>query len=324
MLETNSPENPSRRKASTQARFPTLPVIALCIACAGWGLGFPVIKWGQAAVSSEVPGAGAASITAGYTAVRFLLASLLYALLVIPHLRGFSRQELLGGAVVGSTFSVGLFLQLWGLQFTTPSAAAFLTSLVVVFTPIAQAVIQRRSPSRRTWLAVGIALVGIYILTNPSGGGFGFGELLNLLSALAFTGQILTLDHYGRGSDPRRLTTSMFITTALLNLVCFTFLMGSMSTWAAGTAAVAGNWTVQWTMAVTVVACTLIAFGLMNKYQPKIAPASAALIYCMEPVFASLFSVMLGAEPFTARLFLGGAVILAADALDLTGRADRK
>jgi drug/metabolite transporter (DMT)-like permease len=228
---------------------------------------------------------------------------------------------MLGGAVVGSTFSIGLFLQLWGLQYTSPSTAAFLTSLVVVFTPIAQAVFQRRSPSRRTWLAVGIALTGIYILTNPAGGGFGLGELLNLISALAFTGQILTLDYYGRRSDAQRLTVAMFLTTALLNLVCFVFLAGSLSMWAGGAAAVAGSWTVQWTMVTAVVACTLIAFGLMNTYQPKVAPARAALIYCMEPVFAALFSIMLGAEPFTARMLFGGAVILAADALDLTGRA---
>ena len=302
-------------------RFPTVAVIALCVACAGWGLGFPVIKWGQAAVTSEVAGAGAASITAGYTAIRFLFASVLYSLIVLPHLRGINRQELLGGAVVGSTFSIGLFLQLWGLQYTSPSTAAFLTSLVVVFTPIAQAVFQRRSPSRRTWLAVGVALAGIYILTNPAGGGFGLGELLNLISALAFTGQILTLDYYGRRSGAQRLTVAMFLTTALINLVCFIFLAGSLSMWTAGAAAVASNWTVQWTLATAVVACTLIAFGLMNTYQTKVTPARAALIYCMEPVFAALFSIMLGAEPFTARMLVGGAVILAADALDLTGRA---
>jgi drug/metabolite transporter (DMT)-like permease len=53
----------------------------------------------------------------------------------------------------------------------------------------------------------------------------------------------------------------------------------------------------------------------MNRYQPHVSAGRAALIYLLEPVFATAFSVAWGHDPLTARLFLGGGLILAGNLL---------
>jgi drug/metabolite transporter (DMT)-like permease len=53
----------------------------------------------------------------------------------------------------------------------------------------------------------------------------------------------------------------------------------------------------------------------MNTYQPQVSPSRAALIYLLEPVFSSVFSVWLGYDQVTVPLLLGGGLILAGNLL---------
>jgi drug/metabolite transporter (DMT)-like permease len=57
------------------------------------------------------------------------------------------------------------------------------------------------------------------------------------------------------------------------------------------------------------------AFHWMNVYQPRVSAGRAALIYLLEPVFAAAFSVAWGYDALTARLFLGGSLILGGNLL---------
>jgi len=46
--------------------------------------------------------------------------------------------------------------------------------------------------------------------------------------------------------------------------------------------------------------------------QAHLSPTRAAIIMSMEPVFAAFFAVTFGDESATARLFLGGGLVLGA------------
>ena len=46
--------------------------------------------------------------------------------------------------------------------------------------------------------------------------------------------------------------------------------------------------------------------------QAHLPPTRTAIIMSMEPVFAALFAVLLGGESATARMLLGGALVLSA------------
>jgi drug/metabolite transporter (DMT)-like permease len=79
--------------------------------------------------------------------------------------------------------------------------------------------------------------------------------------------------------------------------------------------------------AVLTVFCTLWAFLLMVKWQPKISATEAGLIYCFEPVFASVMALYLPGvfsrwvgfdyanETLTWQLLVGGGLITLANVL---------
>ena len=70
-----------------------------------------------------------------------------------------------------------------------------------------------------------------------------------------------------------------------------------------------------WSVVALATLPTAVAFHWMNSYQPLVPASRAALIYLLEAVFAAAFSVMLGIDKLTARLVLGGALIIAGNVL---------
>jgi drug/metabolite transporter (DMT)-like permease len=152
----------------------------------------------------------------------------------------------------------------------------------------------------------------------------GRGELETLLAALLFTGQIMALGHHRyAGNRPALFSTLMF---AVMALMCVPVVWMTAPSAAAclrvfSTPATAGC------LAVLVVFCTLGAYTLMNRWQPFVSSTEAGLIYCLEPVLASLLALWLpfwlsrwagidyANEQLTPRLLFGGGLITAANVL---------
>jgi drug/metabolite transporter (DMT)-like permease len=55
---------------------------------------------------------------------------------------------------------------------------------------------------------------------------------------------------------------------------------------------------------------TSLALFLQTKYQPFTTAPKAAIIYSLEPVFASLFGFLINGEAITSPVIIGGALIL--------------
>ena len=326
------PASPSR----TDKRLARRAVWVLSFCCLCWGFSFPVAQFGLRAFESHMP-AGTADtliaklgVNATFNGWRFALTALFYGLLTFSSQRGFTRDEVKGGVLIGGFFSLGIFVQLAGLRYTLPSISSFLTALVVVFAPLAQALASlgrtqgRRPVGAWTWLAVCIALLGITILSQPdpcsmacntvtSAPPFPYmGEGLTILGSLFFTAQLLALDHYGRQADPARLTWIMFAVTAVLSTLMGVILSRGEIYSSRVILPLLNDHTLQWTISSMVVFSSVVAVHLMIKHQPRLSPATASVIYCLEPVFATLFSLAFQTETITAFTGLGGAMILLA------------
>jgi hypothetical protein len=86
--------------------------------------------------------------------------------------------------------------------------------------------------------------------------------------------------------------------------------------------------------ATTSLFCSVMAFRLMNAYQPEVSPVQAASIYTSEPVFATLWALwlpgvvgpMVGLDEPSERagltLVLGGALIVIGNIIGLAGPQD--
>ena len=79
-------------------------------------------------------------------------------------------------------------------------------------------------------------------------------------------------------------------------------------------------------IALTLV-CSLLAFLMMNRWQPFVDATTAGIVYCTEPLFATVFALFLPAwlawfveieytnESATPHLLIGGALITIANIL---------
>jgi drug/metabolite transporter (DMT)-like permease len=215
-------------------------------------------------------------------------------------------------------------MQIVGLHYTLPSISGFLTSLAVVFSPLGQSLLLRHRVPGRTWAAVFVAFAGISILSqaNPAASTEKtlavvppiplLGQILTAGASILFTGQILAVDHYGPKADPRRLTVVMLAVTAMINLLGGLALGGAEVYRLATLKSLLSDTTLLWTMPTLVLFSSVLALHLMNTWQPYISAAAASVVYCLEPVFATLFSVLFGTENLTSVTVLGGVIAIGA------------
>ena len=197
--------------------------LLLVLANVCWGWSFPTMKWVVPEMQRLATGASPLAVTATFIGWRFGFAAALYLVISFSRQRGFSRADVLGGVATGLCFTAGIFFQITGLRYTLPSITGFLTSLVVVFIPLAQRLVQRKAIPPGVWTAVALSMVGLIVLAGTGDGDiaarppFPFcGEVFSILGSLAFTGQVLFLDHYGQAARPERLS---FVQVAVVALV---------------------------------------------------------------------------------------------------------
>jgi drug/metabolite transporter (DMT)-like permease len=132
---------------------------------------------------------------------------------------------------------------------------------------------------------------------------------------------VLSVDRYGQQADPRRLTLVMFATAAVLSSIIGLVLGGGAFYARDAIAAMSGDRRFVSVNVALVSICSVGAFHLMNTAQPLVSPAVASVVYCLEPVFATAWSVVIGTEAITSlTLGGGGLVVLAMVRLGLAER----
>jgi drug/metabolite transporter (DMT)-like permease len=289
-------------------------------------LSFPLNKAIMFTHAQLLPASNNWFITAQTLWPRFALSLLAIAALNFRTLRTLTRSEWRQGFGLGLFSSTGLLFQIDGLQFTAASTSAFLTQLYAILIPAWLALRQRRNPGACVWMSAVLVLAGVAVLARLDWRDLrlGRGETETLIGSVFFMGQILWLERKEFASNRvLPMTAAMFVVGAAIFLVLALATAGRTADllvpWGSGA------W-VGFTLALTGF-CTLGAFVIMNAWQPKITATEAGLIYCNEPVFASLMALFLPAwfarwgvfvypnEIAGANLLLGGGLITAANVL---------
>jgi drug/metabolite transporter (DMT)-like permease len=298
----------------------------LVLATLYWGLSFPVIKSITMVNRTLLPAAGPWFIASLALAPRFLLAAIL---VLVFQRRGQgrpSRLEIRQGFGIGAFAAAGTFLQTDGLQYTDASTSSFLTQFSAILIPAWLALRNRRNPGWVIWAGCALVLVGVAILGhfNWRTLRLGRGEWETIACSLFFMGQILWLERpefAGNRAGP--------MTLVMFSVEAFAF-AGLVAVAAPSAGALAVPWEspvwVILTLTLTVV-CTVGAFTIMNRWQPMITSTEAGLIYCIEPLFASVFALFLPGylsiwaaihysnEGATWSLVIGGGLITFANVL---------
>jgi drug/metabolite transporter (DMT)-like permease len=261
----------------------------LLLATAIWGVTFPVVKRGLAEATPLA-----------FLALRFGIASVL----LLPTLRHGTRpgsRELAGGALLGGLVAVGFMTQHTGLVDTTPSRSAFIVAVSSILAPVIAFALLGERPRWPVAVALALAGGGVYLLTAPDTSGLNRGDLWTLACAVCFGGQIVAVTELVRRYDPRRLVWAQLAATALLAALGMMFLERPAVHW---------SWTFVAILAYVAVFASAIAFALQMRAQRYMSSARAALIFCIEPVFAAGTSWLVLGERLSLTQWLGGGVIL--------------
>jgi drug/metabolite transporter (DMT)-like permease len=296
-----------------------------------WGLSFPILRGLELAQRAWAPEVPFPAFAAADMAVRFLGAALVLLPFYARELGSVSRREwsqagglaLLGGA--------GLYLQTVGLAQTNASVSAFLTQLYTLVVPLIVACRDRRWPTLRVTGAcllvlLGAALLSPGLLTHLSPA---FGEGMIVISTIFFAGQIVWVERPRYAANRAGVVTLlMFAMIGLFFAAAFPLLGGTV---AGGHALFATPGLIA-LMAATVVFCTAINYYIMNRWQRWVSATEAGLIYCLEPVIATMLcaflpgvisrlaSVDYANEALGWNLLIGGALIIGATVLVATER----
>lgn len=262
---------------------------ALVLVTLLWGVSITAVK-GLLAHASPMTAVG----------VRFGLA----ALLLLPFLRGLTRAERHGGTVIGLLFAAGVVFQNLGLAETTASRSAFIVALSALLTPAVGALVLRHRVPVSIITRIVLAVGGVFLLTAPGGSlaTINRGDLLTVVSAVLYAGQIVAVGHYVRGSSALRLLAVQFVFTGLAGWSLAPVLETPRFDWSPG---VAG-------LVLVLVAISLTTFGLQFRAQKLVTASEAALVFTFEPVVTAATSWLAFGETLSPAQWIGALVILLA------------
>lgn len=264
--------------------------LSLLFATFLWGGTFPIVKAGLPDVSPLL-----------LVALRFSIASVLFVLFAPGSLLIPDRETFIRGTRLGLFLFLGFAAQTVGMLYTTPSRSAFITGTLVVFTPLFQVFFDRRNFQRGNLLGIGVVTVGLWLLTSPQTEGLNRGDLLTLLCAVFFAYYIVDLNRVTRGTDVRQVTFLQMATCALTAWLALPLLETPLfhRTLAA-----------YEVLAYTSLFATLITTSIQTRFQRETSPTRAAIIFTLEPVWASVLSYVTLGERLTVTGLAGGILIL--------------
>ncbi len=127
------------------------------------------------------------------------------------------KTLVIGGISCGVVLFIASIFQQIGMQYTTTGKAGFITAMYIVLVPIFGVFLHKKI-GLRIWIAVGIAVVGMYLLCGlGEDASLQIGDWLLLACAVGFSFHILTIDHFSPKTDGVKLSCIQFFTCAVLS-----------------------------------------------------------------------------------------------------------
>jgi len=264
-------------------------LVALVAVTAIWGVTFVQIKDALALYPLFA-----------FLAVRFAIAVVTLAPLVVTRVSSLGRDGVVAGLALGSLLASGYGLQTAGLDRTTVSAAGFVTGMYVVLTPVFGLVLFRVRAGAAVWAGVALAVSGLAMLSRVSAGSPA-GDLLVLGGAALYAVQIVLMERFAPRYDPLAFTACE-MTAAFGGFAILAVAFGQVE--------VPRGATVWGALIVTGVFASALAYLVQAWAQRRTSATRTALIFALEPVFAGIFGYALAGDRLGLVGWSGCAVIM--------------
>lgn len=269
--------------------------VFLLLTAALWGSGFVVTKIALDANASP----GFINFFRGFLFVVLILI-FFYKKIVKMTFKDFKI-----GLIAGLLNFGGYITQTIGVQYTTPSNNAFISATYVVIVPFLAFTIYQKKLQVKSFVSISFCLLGMTILTGIVNEvlTINIGDLYSFISAFFYAGSIVYLSYGVKTTDVSVVAFMLAVVQTIGGLFFFIFVETGQLT------------DIDWAVAVVPllymgIICSFFGQTVQVLAQKHTSATSAGLIMMLEGVFGSVFSVTFGFEAFTAKLVLGGILIM--------------
>ena len=234
--------------------------------------------------------------------MRFPLLALLFFPLVLrvkPRWQGLWKA-----ALPGVFLWLGIMTWSYGVMITDQlGSSAFITSLQSILAPfVARMVFGTRIMPNTLW-GLGVAAIGLALLTLENGLQITPASRWMLLSAVLFSMYLVTNSQFSREFDSGAMSWAQFLACAILSLCVAPFL----SDWH-----IEPSWWLAAALFFMVVISTGLRFFLMVSGQKEVPADRASILVMMEPVLVAVMAWSLLEERMNPMQLTGSGLILLA------------
>lgn len=270
-----------------------LYLILLALGTAFWGISFSVTKLAVQDSSLYI-----------FLFYRFSLATVILSVSFFRYFKQTNPASLLGGARLAIPLTAGIVLQTIGLKYLPASQCTFIAGICVVMVPVLKWAVYNLSVPLKIWIASGVALAGLCIISVSESFTINKGAVYTILGTFGFSIYLIQVEKQTTKGNIITTVVPMFAISTLISL-CFAITEPAES-WIP---ADKSFW-------IAVVYCAVFTTAFMYTVsmiaQKYISAERVAIIYLFEPVFGAIAAFFILNEALPWRLFIGGGLILAA------------
>lgn len=232
-----------------------------------------------------------------FLALRFFIASFIAAIIFRKRLFLAEKSTYYSGVITGLMLFASFAFQTTGLRYTSVSNSAFITGISVILVPIFSSLFLKKKIKTESKAGVTLALIGLAFLTLRVNSLPNIGDVYTLICAVLFAIYILMVEKYTDKSDPVAFAIIQLFTVAVLGFVTSVSLEGFT---------ISGIELGVWiNILLLALICTDFAFITQNIAQKYTTATHTALIFSLEPVFATIFGYFLANDIIDTRKMIG-------------------
>ena len=272
-----------------------------------WGSSFIILK-------DTISNFGGGHFTFFVLASRFFIASAVFFIVFFKKMIKINIVTVKKGIVLGLILFGAYAVQTVGLNYTTPSKNAFLTSSYCIIVPFLSWLILKQKPQSKHFVSAILCLTGIAFVAlfgkKESGSNEFLGDMLTLGCGLFYALQIIYNDKYVGSEDPVQLIVVELFTVSILCIgisAVVEFPKFSQEFKITGE--------VVWKVLYLALFATGFAQLAQIIGQKFCAPTTSSLILTLESVFGVLFEILLGDARLTILIGVGFLLIFIANVL---------
>lgn len=213
----------------------------------------------------------------------------------------FNKKAFIHGSILGVLLAITYAAQTIGLKFTSTGHSAFITSSAVVVVPFLMFFFYKYKLLKIDITAVIIVFGGLFLLTYDFETQMNIGDLITIITAAAYAIHVVLAGRIVKKTDATTIVTYQFFAAALLS-----FLVWIITDHEPVHFSPKAGYSLLYLGLIG----TLFCYFIIVWVQKYVSSLKVAIIFSLEPVFASFFGYWALHEVLNTKELIGAGLIL--------------